>query len=406
MTESSELPGPCKYFDYWQCHLAVRLWQIFSPILITVGTCGNLLSLAVLSRRRMCNSTTSVYLRWLAVTDTLVLLIGNMHEFIFYATNIDIRELSDATCRIHYWISLNLTALSGWMLCVLTIDRLVSVKATLWARSTCTTKTALIISVTISGCMFIINTHVLGYLNRTEIIVPAPGPNTSGTIVLDVGCFPSDPDYLMFMKKAWPLIVFVLYSVLPMACLITCNIMLIKELRKLKNPLRLMNGLTLSSAQRKDFSSVTRMLIVVCIFFAAVSLPATIYLIVEPYLFRGTSPKDISKRRLTWAIASLFMYTNNAANFYLYCLSGSLFRKELKDMASEIVISVRQRMRRRVVPLADSHTGHSSQTTAQPGRNIDGARQVSSIEQDVGSNAKRSLNCSKSTKTTIVDAWL
>ena len=75
-------------------------------------------------------------------------------------------------------------------------------------------------------------------------------------------------------------------------------------------------------------------------------------------------------------------------------------------MVSAIVIFVRQRMRRSVIPLADSNTGHSSQTTAQPDRNIDGARQVSSIEQDVESNTKRSLNCSNPTKTATVDAWL
>ena len=403
---SSELPGPCEYFDYWQCHLAVKLWQIFSPILITVGVCGNLLSLAVLSRRRMSNSTTSVYLRWLAVTDTLVLLIGNGREFIFYVTNIDIRELSDVSCRIHYWLALSITALSGWMLCVLTIDRLISIKKTLWARSTCTRKTALMISFTVSGFMFFINAHLLGYLERTEIIVPIQQPNSSGTIVLDVGCFSSDPVYLIFMQKAFPLKVFLLYSLLPMVCLITCNVMLIKELRKLKDPLRLTNGLTLSSAQRKDFSSVTRMLIAVCIFFAVVSLPTALYLIVEPYLFRGTSPKDISKRRLTWAVVCLCMYANNAANFYLYCLSGSLFRKELKDMLSAIKTSMQQCMHRRIVPFTDNYAGPSGHSTTQSDRIIDRPMRVSSIVQDVVIHNKHSLNSSKPTKTTTIESWM
>ena len=402
MTEFNAIPGPCKYFDYWQCHLAVRLWQIFSPILITVGVCGNLLSLAVLSRRRICNSTTSVYLRWIAVTDTLVLLIGNLREFIYCVTNIDIREMSDVSCRIHYWLALNLTALSGWMLCVLTIDRLISVKVPLWARSTCTRKSALIISVAVSGCMFFINAHILGYLNRTEIIVPVPQQNT--TIVLDVGCFPSDPGYLLFMLNAWPIIVFVLYSFLPTACLITCNVILIKELRKLKDPFRLTNGLTWSSVQRKDFRSVTIMLIAVCIFFAAVSLPTVIYLIAEPYLFRGTSPKDISKRRLTWAVVSLCMYLNNATNFYLYCLSGSLFRKELKDMVSSIKTSIVQRMRRRVIPIEDDRIGRSKSNTGQS--NFNDAGQISSIAHDAEFGVKRSVSCSKATKTTTATAWM
>lgn len=396
------MSGPCKYFDYFECHLAVLLWKIFSPIFITVGIGGNLLSLAVLSRRRMCNTTTSVYLRFLAIVDTLVLLIGNLRELIYYLTNIDIRELNDASCRIHYWLSFNVTALSGWLLSILTIDRLISVKLPLWARSTCSRKSALVISVVTLGCMFLINSHILAYLKRTEIRVPSPASNT--TIVLDIGCLPGEPIYMMFWTKAWPDIVFVLYSILPILCLIVCNILLIKELTKRNNPLRLQDGLTLSSSQRKDFRSLTRMLISVSIFFAIISLPATVFMILETYLFNGTSARDISKRRLFWSIVSILMYSNNAVNFFLYCLSGSLFRAELKQMILKIKSSIARRITNRIAPNDTNGAGQSGAYSNQNRSTDDDHRFVNARQKEI--NVPCSVNCTKTEKTNTTTVFM
>lgn len=38
---------------------------------------------------------------------------------------------------------------------------------------------------------------------------------------------------------------------------------------------------------------------------------------------------------MVWAIVSLLMYMNSAGNFFLYCLSGPMFRNQLKGMFCE-----------------------------------------------------------------------
>ena len=38
---------------------------------------------------------------------------------------------------------------------------------------------------------------------------------------------------------------------------------------------------------------------------------------------------DIFDSLQVWSVGLVATYANNAANFYVYCLSGSLFRKEL-----------------------------------------------------------------------------
>lgn len=334
----------------------------------------------------MRKSTTSVYLRFLAVIDILVLIVGNFRELLYYATSVDIRELNSLSCRIHYWLAINVTALSGWMLSILSVDRFVSIKFPLWAKSQCSVKSALSISIAITGVMFIINSHVLGFLERTEILVPSQLANT--TIILNVICLPSAPLYMKFWVKIWPVLLFTLYSILPIVCITACNILLVKELTKRKNPLVATTHNSRLSSNHRNEKSVTRMLIAISLYFTTISLPTCIYLNVESYIFSEKSAQDIATRRLAWAIVSLIMYSNNTINFILYCLSGSLFRIEHKQMCRKIKSATTKCMNNRTAPLdisyaSSSRKGEDEQNQLSDSNAKTGDKQGSSRKQEM-----------------------
>ena len=349
ITSLSTTPGPCEYLDFVECHVAVVLWKVFSPLLFIIGIVGNSISVAVLSRKHMRNSTTSVYLRFLAVIDTLVLVFATLRELIFYTTHVDVQELSDLTCRIHCWLAFSFTSLSAWLLSVLAIDRLVAVKFPIWSKANCSKYIAVIISVVVTTLVFTINSHMLLYLNRTEVHVTSY--STNATIFRDIICQPNTDTSAIFWFKTWPLIVLILFSFLPMTCLVTCSIMLSSVVSRRRNPLPNQNNLgMLTEQQQKHYRSLTKMLITICVFFVLISLPVCTYLIVEPYIFDDETPKDMVTRILTWAIVALLLYCNNAFNFILYCLSGSLFRRELSAMLLTWRSTVTRCGHRRVVP--------------------------------------------------------
>ncbi|XP_041363509.1 B2 bradykinin receptor-like [Gigantopelta aegis] len=81
--------------------VAVALWKYMSPCLMLLGLVGNTLSFVVLSKSSMRKTTTSLYLRFLAVFDSLVLYSGLMRHWIIYITVYDIREYNSAVCKIH-----------------------------------------------------------------------------------------------------------------------------------------------------------------------------------------------------------------------------------------------------------------------------------------------------------------
>lgn len=343
------VPGPCTYLDFLECHLAGLLWKTFTPLLLVIGICGNTISIAVWSRKRMRKTTTSVYLRFLAAIDTSVLLICPLREFIFFTTDLDIQEIGHWSCRIHTWLAFSVSALSGWILAVLAIDRLLAVKFPVWTKSKCSSYHAVIIGVSVSVAVFLINIHVLLYLNKTEERIVSNVTNR--TVLWDITCWPTS-EFNIFWFQLWPIIVLLLFCFAPGICLITCGFLLIKELSLSNN-----NRQSFRRVRNLSGRSITKMLITICLFFLVISTPVSVYLIVNPYIFDNHLPLDMARRMLTWAVVDLLLYCNNAFNFVLYCVSGSLFRRELSLMFQKLRKTISMCRERQVSPAEHGITG-------------------------------------------------
>ncbi len=68
--------------EHLESSLGRNLWAYGSPVLIIIGTVGNLLSAVVMLRQNLRKCTTSLYLLVLAVVDTLVLYTGLLRHWI------------------------------------------------------------------------------------------------------------------------------------------------------------------------------------------------------------------------------------------------------------------------------------------------------------------------------------
>ena len=107
--------------------LAKNLWVYGSPVLITVGTMGNLLSGVVMLRPNLRKCTTSLYLLVLAVADSLVLYTGLLPRWIRDLFGTDLTSGSIAACRIHPFV-LNLAIhVEAWIIVCVGIERVVAV---------------------------------------------------------------------------------------------------------------------------------------------------------------------------------------------------------------------------------------------------------------------------------------
>ena len=77
---------------------------------------------------------------------------------------------------------------------------------------------------------------------------------------------------------------------------------------------------------------MTAILICVSVFYVVFSAPVAVYLVYQNSWLDNAGLVWLGKMQVYWAIASIMSYFNNSMNFFLYCMSGPRFRKELVKM--------------------------------------------------------------------------
>ena len=106
---------------------AVAIWRYCSPILIVVGTIGNILSFAVMLRKKIRESTTSLYLCVLAIVDTAVLYTGLLRNYIANSYGYYIIDSSQFSCKFVLFILHGLQQFDSWVLVNIALERVCAV---------------------------------------------------------------------------------------------------------------------------------------------------------------------------------------------------------------------------------------------------------------------------------------
>ncbi len=100
---------------------------ILLGLIVLLGTVGNVLSLAVFSRKRFKNISVNFMFRIMCITDTLCLLQA-LQTVLFYAGIYNIRTQSELTCKLFPYLAYSLLPIKGWILVFIDFERYMSVK--------------------------------------------------------------------------------------------------------------------------------------------------------------------------------------------------------------------------------------------------------------------------------------
>ena len=327
----------CRRSDFFECHLAVTLWKLFLPLFLVVGVPGNIISLVVLSKQRMRKTTTSMYLRLLAIIDTAILLVAMPRLMAFYYSSILFRNINIFTCKFYSFLTPALITLSWTLMPVITIERYIQVRYPIWAKTHSTRRSALIVFAVLASTVFTLNFHAVVFLTVPHTKVTISTNHTNTTFEVIGRCTPVSKWYGDFYYTVWTWLVFILFNLIPLTVHIVGNVLLIRNLVKRSNRKRALRAAEIvNEREQKDLKSMTRMLIVVCLFFVVSSLPQCTRIALKNYIFQPRSSHNIAKDRLFQAFVQILMYSNNAVNILLYVLSGRVFRKELYSMLTNI----------------------------------------------------------------------
>ena len=293
--------------------------KISTTLILLFGTFGNVMTVIILRRLRSGWSAMNVYLTALALSDTAMLYSGTLLMWSRKVLDYDIFASHVVVCKLGIWVMNTAAALSAWLLVALTAQRAASVVWPHRVNVMCTRHKSVIVIVVINVVCGLLYSHTAYGYDMVKF--------DNGT---RERCTFSSVDYQEFYVSIWVRIDIFIFCVLPSVSLIVSNAVLgwklaaaVKQAKeKLSN-----SGGDRKNSREKKASSVTVTIFIVSTAFVFATAPLATY---NTFFF------DYALRDVDYFLYDVFFMfgtANFAWNFYLYCLTGSRFREEFKNIS-------------------------------------------------------------------------
>lgn len=288
------------------------------PTCLVLGVLGNMITLIIMNRKAFSSLTSRYFLMSLAVSDCILLLTQPFNKiFVIKYFQRDFRALSDAGCKIYFWLFKSGKMTSSWFVVFLCLERFTAVQFPFRVRTVFCKRNCLIAVAIVYSVMAIFN-GAWAYASK---------------ITNDGICHPDDYD------KANPAAVALframltagscLYSLIPIIILVTVTPVIIINLVRRSYARKKM---TQNKGKDMDITRITSMLLAVAITYVLLVAPVTVMHNVAFYLGMnafGENPKPFLIYR---DVSQILEQLNYTINFFLYVASNRQFRNEVVQL--------------------------------------------------------------------------
>ena len=340
--------GPVIFAElYWWCDSSSLAIKIMGPLVLVFGVSGNVLSFITVTRKGMRKMHVSFILAVLAVADTAVLIFSALLGAVRTYSNGKLDLYVETHCSLMYYLNYFFSQLSAFLMALIAAERFIAVykplKAGVWLT------TSRIGKVILAWVVF------LAVINTNAFFVWGPyGQVSFGSVTLRLctcwGAFCST--YI----QIWPMVDALLYSWGPSCVIVILNVLTFSKLlhRYIKrrravapaanannqqgpapmvennNPLPVPAG-PAGEVQGKTIATTSVLLSVNAVYLIC-SMPVAISsLYLDVWFENVKAGRATICDYVNWYIwVGILLNINHAINFYLYCLVGSKFRRELK----------------------------------------------------------------------------
>ena len=278
-----------------------------APVVIILGTVGNGLCLVVMADRSYRGKSYSVYISSLAVIDLCCLWI--MYASLWLIRNFTPQWSHPWLCKTMTVNDNTLNDLSVWVMVAMTVDRFVAVRFPLKASRMVTSSRAKVVVTVTAIISFLKNCH-------SFVTTSLVRDQKTGAIICNYVYHDS------LFTQVLPWLDVCTQSAIPFLVLLTLNFIIINTIKN-----QMVNEFQAEEQKArmgKRERQITVSLIVVSCTFLALTLPLRIINIVAVFVHI-----NMQQYFILLHVGYLLLYTNNAVNFYLYCLTGAKFRHEV-----------------------------------------------------------------------------
>ena len=304
-----------------------NLLLVCLPVIVLLGTIGNVLSIIVLKRRVMQMTAASFYLIVLAIPDLTVLYFSALKTWIRLVFGFELLHVSNAACKITKYIFFTSTHLSAWLVVAITIERLMVVCFPFKAPKMCCHRQAQLITVALVILIMGLNLNIVW---ASELVINKCGIK-----------YCTAYQHSTYMHYIFPKINLFVYSLVPFTLVLIMNLVIISSILK-NNKLfkQHQQQMQLTQGQngrqsRVGRSSGSRQLQLInqrrltC---TLLTISFLWFTLTGPYAITDILNVTFKHKfpAIVRIISYLLMYVNHAINFYIYCLTGRKFRYELR----------------------------------------------------------------------------
>ncbi|KAH3839742.1 FMRFamide receptor-like [Dreissena polymorpha] len=292
---------------------------IIGPIFVCLGLVGNILSVLVWRRRKM-RSSTGTYLIGQAIADMGLLVFFMLTDSIlkFWPSIATSSAYGAFFAYVGYPIFFLFVVCSIWFTVGVTVDRYIQVCWINKAKEMCSEKRAWIGLGLITLLCFFVNTpHFATYEP-----VPDVERNASdiGFRFTEYGSSTGSINYEFWIHC-------MILVLVPWATIFTLNMLIIQRVTSINRQMDAKRGSSGKEKARKSEAQLTRLLLMVT--FTFLVLIAFQCITQCFFMLKSGDHVVVSK---AFSIAKLGIVINSSINFFLYCLSGKRFRKELRSV--------------------------------------------------------------------------
>uniref|UniRef100_A0A2C9M8S3 G-protein coupled receptors family 1 profile domain-containing protein n=1 Tax=Biomphalaria glabrata TaxID=6526 RepID=A0A2C9M8S3_BIOGL len=292
--------------------------HVLTPIVCSLGICGNALSLCVLTRREMAAATTC-FLTALAVSDLLLLMLqvpaffGNNAGV---ASSYSFRLFTRFYSVIRYVMNNVFITCTGWLTVAVTTERFISLRFMFHPRLVCTIQKARLVIIAIFLLSFT--------FHFSKFFEYVPNPDLNSTKVLLSTYLVHTPSYDMYVHIAN----IALAAIIPVFLLVVANAFLIYFLathrrRMLRHKATASSNMTSVDMLHVSAIVVATVLVFIMCHSVGVFLALTIASKGRHWVFE--IPAFMSLKYIN----TFLVMVNSSVNFILYCAISRKFRKTL-----------------------------------------------------------------------------
>lgn len=297
-----------------QCGFDIALFLRYAgTIIVILGFIGNFLSIFVFSRKSLRSRSCSMYFLALNVSDIWVLVGFTLENLLPNGYGIQLLS-SVFMCKFVVFLIYASTDISNYLLTLAAIDRYVLVSFGSAHHRFCRKSTAKSLITVVVLVFSLINSHILFGFHI--------GQNGS--------CLPTSTKYAIFYYDHYDSYIDIIKTVLiPFVIIFICNILIISDLARTNNILRRTSTFRRRRRQEKD-RQLTGFLLLTSILFIVLSLPSEINDFLRTKFTAEFQMKHACQLLASTTVFILLHQSNHASHFYVYTLTGPIFREEFQ----------------------------------------------------------------------------